>query len=200
MRVLPDAVRNYLAWGYGGKRAFLAAMWHTGWASIGAFNSYRQVRWREVSRIVFVCKGNICRSPYAEHKFRAWGAKAVSAGLLADAGKPAALPAQQAARRRGIDLAVHRAQALSALSLTAGDLLVAFEPGHAKTLSALARKQAGVQVTLLALWSPNPRLVYLHDPYGLSENYFERCYQRIDWGLTGMFERISGAKPATGNR
>jgi protein-tyrosine phosphatase len=200
MRVLPEALRNYLASGYGGKRAFLAAMWHAGRASVGAFGGYRQIHWNEVSRVVFVCKGNICRSAYAERRFRAWGAKAVSAGLQADPGKPAAPAAQQAALRRGVDLAAHRSRVISELPIAAGDLLVAFEPRHAKALNALARDRAGVQVTLLALWSSNPRLVYLHDPYGLSETYFERCFERIDRGLRGILMRVPGVKQRTDDR
>jgi len=197
MRVPPETFRNYLAWGYGGKRAFLAAMWHAGRASVGAFRSYRQIHWPEISRVVFVCKGNICRSPYAEHRSRAWGAKAVSAGLLADPGKPAAPAAQQAALRRGVDLAAHRSRVTSELVISAGDLLVAFEPRHAEALSVLARNRAGVQVTLLALWSSTPWLVYLHDPYGLSPAYFEKCFERIDRGLRGILVRVPGVKQKT---
>jgi protein-tyrosine phosphatase len=196
-RVLPEAFRNYLALSYGGKRAFLTAMWHAGRASVGAFRSYRQIQWSEVSRVVFVCKGNICRSPYAEHRFRAWGAKAVSAGLLADTGKPAALAAQQAALRRGVDLTAHRSSVTSDLVTAAGDLLVAFEPGHTTALNVLARNRAGVQVTLLALWSSTPKLVYLHDPYGLSDAYFDKCFERIDRGLKGILARVLGAKRKT---
>jgi protein-tyrosine phosphatase len=193
MRVLPEAFRNYLALGYGGKRAFLAAMWHAGRASVGAYKRYRQIHWPEVSRVVFVCKGNICRSAYAEHRFRAWGVKAVSAGLLTDPGKPAAVAAQQTALRRGVDLAAHRSRIISELPIAAGDLLVAFEPRHAKELTVLASDRVDVQVTLLALWSSTPRLVYLHDPYGLSEPYFEKCFERIDRGLRGILMRVPGA-------
>lgn len=194
MPVVPETLRNYLAWGYGGKRAFLTAMWQAGRASVGAFRRYRQIHWPEVSRVVFVCKGNICRSPYAEHRSRAWGANAVSAGLLADPGKPAAPAAQQAALRRGVDLAAHRSRVTSELVISAGDLLVAFEPGHAEALSVLACNRAGVQVTLLGLWSSTPRLVYLHDPYGFSQAYFEKCFERIDRGLRGILVRVPGVK------
>jgi protein-tyrosine phosphatase len=182
---------------YGGKRDFLATMWHAGRARLGAYRSYEEVNWPLVRRFVFVCKGNLCRSPYAEHRIRAWGAKAVSAGLSADPDKPAAPAAQQAALRRGVDLEGHISRPVYELIMSYGDLLVAFEPTHAKVLSALARTQAGVQVTLLPLWSPTPWLVYLHDPYGLPGMHFDRCFEQIDRGLKGMLERVPGTESKT---
>jgi protein-tyrosine phosphatase len=195
MRALSEALRNHLARDYGGKRAFVTAMWYAARASVGAFRSYRQIRWHEVSRVVFVCKGNICRSPYAEHRFREWGANVVSAGLFADPGKPAALAAQQAALRRGVNLAAHRSRVISELDIADGDLLVAFEPKHAKALKVVACNRTGVQVTLLAIWSPTPWFVYLHDPYGLSESHFEECFARIDRALNGLLMRVSAVTP-----
>jgi protein-tyrosine phosphatase len=190
MRVLTDGFQTHLARLYGGKRAFVTAMWYAGRASIGGFRNYQKIRWDKVSRVVFVCKGNICRSPYAEQRFRARGANATSAGLLADPGKPAAPAAQQAALRRGVDLTAHRSRVMAELNIGKGDLLVAFEPKHAETLDVLATKLAGVQVTLLALWSSTPWFVYLHDPYGLSESHFDECFARIDRALNGLLTRV----------
>ena len=190
MNVLPKESWNHLSGNYGGKRAFLAAVWYASRASLGAYRRFRQVHWSKVSRVVFVCKGNICRSPYAEHRFRAWGANSASAGLQASPGNPAAPAAQQAALRRGVDLAAHRSTAISESVIAAGDLLVAFEPAHAKALRVLASGRVDVQVTLLPLWSSSPRLVYLHDPYGLPGKYFDRCFERIDSGLGGILARV----------
>jgi protein-tyrosine phosphatase len=110
---------------------------------------------------------------------------------------PTSLAAQQAALRRGVDLAVHRSRVVSELVIAAGDLLVAFEPKHAKALNVLALNRAGVQVTLLPLWSSTPWPVYLHDPYGLSETYFDKCFERIDRGLKGLLMRVPGIKQKT---
>jgi protein-tyrosine phosphatase len=194
MQFTSEALRNHLAQAYGGKRAFFTTLWHASRASVGAFATYRRIDWQAVSRVVFVCRGNICRSAYAEHKFRASSGKAVSAGMEADPGQPADVCAQRVASHRGIDLGTHRSQAISKLPLCPGDLLVAFEPSQAKALGALVRDQKGVQVTLLGLWSTQPWWVYLHDPYGLSETYFERCFDRIEHGLTGILVRLDRSK------
>src|SRR5262245_19225063 len=117
-------MRYLFSHSYGGKRAFVSAVCYTTKAIAGRFRKYRKIQWNKVRRVVFVCWGNVCRSPYAENKFRALGANAVSAGLGADNGKPANGNAERAALRRGIDLSQHRASAMSDASIFSGDLLV----------------------------------------------------------------------------
>ena len=153
-----DSIRTHLARTYGGKKAFVAAIFHAFRFYSGALNDYAQIDWRRVSRVIFVCKGNICRSPFAEHRFHALGAKVQSAGLEADPGKPANEQAAKVAARHGVDLTPHRSSHVSQLELTENDLLVAFEPAHADALRKLSTPQSQFQVTLLGLWSPAARM------------------------------------------
>lgn len=193
-----DVVTNYLACTYGGKRGLAMAGWHVLRSWAGCLDLYKGVDWQRISRVVFVCKGNICRSPFASNRFRGFGIEAASAGLEADPGKPADARAIRAAQSFGTDLLHHRSTHISALELRAGDLLVAFEPEHADTLRHLCAGQPGVQVTLIGLWGSLPRMPYLHDPYGLAEAYFEICFRRIDQGLKGLRRRLSDAGPTKG--
>ncbi len=177
---------DYLARVYGGKKAFLQHSYFSVKTMLGGYATYRHIHWQIISRVIFVCHGNICRSPYAEFKYRELGGHTISAGLKAKAGNPANSCAQVTARSRGIQLATHRSQNIQEVSLHSGDLLVAFEPAHANALYNQYFKENAIQVTLLGLWSPQPWSVYFHDPYGLSNAYFEQCFHRIDLALARM--------------
>ncbi|GJL52054.1 MAG: hypothetical protein NPIRA01_32810 [Nitrospirales bacterium] len=186
---------EYFADAYGGKKAFLRNTFFSAKAMLGGYSVYRRINWLRVSRVIFVCHGNICRSPYAEFKFRELGGHTISAGLKAKSGNPANSSAQVAASSRGIQLTTHRSQNIQEVSLQSGDLLVAFEPNHANSLYDQYFKENDVQVTLLGLWSPQSWAVYFHDPYGLSNAYFEQCFHRIDLALAKMCSHFTPTKP-----
>lgn len=189
-----NTLDKYLTVTYGGKKALARLTWNALRVCIGAFERYQAVDWNRVSRVVFVCKGNICRSAFAEKRFRRLGMKAASAGLDADPGKPADAMATRVARRMGTDLSAHRSTHIAQFQLQEGDLLVAFEPEHADQLRQRSPDSPGVQITLLGLWSPSPPMAYLHDPYGSPEAYFETCFKRIEGGLRGLQTRCFHAR------
>jgi protein-tyrosine phosphatase len=117
------------------------------------------------------------------------GRPAVSAGLAADPGRSANSRAQKAAERRCVSLVEHRSQPISRCRLEPRDLLIAFEPDHALSLAAQVTKQPEIQVTLIGVWIDQPWWAYIHDPYGLSDQYFDRCFERIEHGLNAMLDR-----------
>jgi protein-tyrosine phosphatase len=183
---MPAQAWNSLVDSYGGKRAAIAALWYRTHGRFGRFARYRHVDWSRVSRIVFLCKGNICRSPYAERYAESLGVSSTSGGLWADAGKPANATAVGVAHALGIDLSTHRSRTLDQLTLSPKDLVVAFEPLHLATFSSRESVPSGLQTTLLGLWSRQERWVYMHDPYGLPEGYFRACFDRINEGVRGL--------------
>ncbi|GAC1602063.1 MAG: hypothetical protein NVS4B10_14150 [Myxococcales bacterium] len=151
---------------------------------LGGYQRFRAIEWSRVQRFVFVCQGNICRSPYAEARGAAAGMRCASFGLDAPAGDRANPAASKAARARGLDLGTHRSKPAGALSLEPGDLLIAMEPEQAERLRPLARK-SGAQVTLLGLWC-RPRRPHLQDPFGLSDAYFATCCSHIDRAVANL--------------
>jgi protein-tyrosine phosphatase len=164
----------------------LARLLLSGAASLaGAYRSFRRIEWGRVDRFVFVCTGNICRSPYAERRAAAAGFPAISIALRGETGRPADPVACAAALRAGTDLGDHRATAADAAELRPGDLLVAMEPWQARMLAA---RFPGHQVTLLGLWT-TPRRPHLHDPYTLSPAYFRTCFRLIDTGVAALLAR-----------
>lgn len=200
MHSVLDPVYSHLARTYGGKRAALSTLLHEIRCYTGQFQIYSHIDWSRISRVVFVCKGNICRSAFAEHRCRSLGGIASSAGLEADTGKPANHRAIETARRWDTDLTAHRSTHIRERELRAHDLLVAFEPDHADMLRTYAKAAPGAQVTLLGLWPEHGTFPYLHDPYGMSPEYFVNCFERIDRGLSGMLRRLAGALALGGKR
>jgi len=147
---------------------------------LGPYRKYGQVDWPRVKRIVFVCAGNICRSPYAHHRYAAAGAPipVASFGLATTTGAGADPTAASVARSFGLDLSHHVATDLKDFEIRDGDLLLVMEDRH---IAALSPAVAGrdVQVSLLGLWY-RPHFALLYDPHTLSPGYFTSCFRRID--------------------
>ncbi len=183
---------------FGRRRGWL---FHHGWTladRLGYFADLRSVDWIRVRRLVFVCRGNICRSAYAECRARATGLNAISFGVQAGPGRPADSTAIAVASKRGIDLSAHRARSLLGFSAQIGDLLIAMEPFQLKPLRAIERA-AHVQLTLLGIWC-SPCRPYLQDPYGLGAAYFDHCFATIDEAVKTMHERMAAALVDGGRR
>jgi protein-tyrosine phosphatase len=155
---------------------------------LGGYRRLRQIRWDLVERVVFVCHGNICRSPYAERRAASFGLPTASFGLAADTGDPADHSALTVAARRAIELGQHRACAVEDFVFNSGDLLAAMEPRQVRALSPHL-PMVPCQVTLLGLWS-RPRRPHIHDPHRLSEAYWEQCLDVIDSAVQVIAERM----------
>lgn len=151
----------------------------------GRWRRYGRVEMNDIERVVVICMGNICRSPYAAARLRALGYDAVSAGLDVSVAAPADAQAVVEAARRGIDLADHRSRRFAAGDCRSGDLLLVVEPAHLATLEALTTGAAPRRVGLLGLWCPE-RVPCLFDPHGRSEAYFCRCFDLIDSACAGL--------------
>lgn len=181
--VFPEQVSSQ----YGRKSGWLRHQLASLLDRVGAHAAMRQVDWAAVSRLVFVCQGNICRSAYAEARARQSGLVAASFGLGARDGDHANPIAQEVASKRGVDLGSHRAISREHFVPRPGDLLLPMERSHLSGLAGL-----GAPVTLLGLWASPPR-PHLEDPYGLSRDYFDTCFGVIDDALGRISSLSRGA-------
>lgn len=128
--------------------------------------------------IMFVCYGNICRSPFAARLLaRKLGdsAHVTSAGTLLREGRPAPDEAAQAARAHDIDLTTHRSQHVDVAAAQAADALFVFDPQNAQALAQLGVPKAKI-IELGALIGA----ASIADPYGRGDAAFADCYAQID--------------------
>lgn len=152
--------------------------------------------------ILFICKGNICRSPFAERLAKRvfdgapqYGITFESAGL--DVKAPLASPqlAIEAAAGFGVDLEDHRSQRFAEKMYGEFDMIVAMETGQYKAL-AHASTTSHAKLFLLPFFEnkSSPAGGYerynVTDPYGKSLEEYNRCFQRIERCIAGMAEMI----------
>lgn len=150
-------------------------------------------------RILFVCMGNICRSPTAEGVFGAHlqrsslAARVVidSAGTLDHHTGEAPDPrTQAAARRRGYDLSGLRARAVSPRDFAHADLLVAMD--HAN-LAALARDcpaEHRHKLSLFLEFAPEVGLQEVPDPYYGGPEGFEQVLDLAEAATQGLLAHL----------
>jgi len=145
-----------------------------------------------VQSVAFVCKGNICRSPFgAALLARACPAlRVTSYGLDAADDCPAEPAAQSLARAYGVDLDAHRTRRLDDEVMREVDLLLVMEAWQA---SAIERRwpAARDRVRLLGDFLPAPPFG-IEDPWGQPEPVWRSAYQRIDASIVRLAQRLEG--------
>jgi len=146
----------------------------------------------DVRRLIFVCRGNICRSPYAEAVAKSYGINAVSVGLEATGIASANPTATRAAFARGQDLSSHRSSRADNLEIHSSDLLLAMEPAQIAPLAHVAEANGAI-VSLLGLWA-NSKAPYIPDPYGCKANVFDSVFMTIDEAMKRLSNELSAAK------
>jgi protein-tyrosine phosphatase len=183
-----EGTRSRATANYGGVRPAVRHYLEVIRYKLWGFQRFRNINWAQVKRVVFVCKGNICRSPYAEARAQKFGIEVASAGLTARSGAAANGAAMANAALRDVDIAQHRSRRMDDLTVGKGDLLVAMEPWQGDALLRTFR-QSGAQTTLLGFWAL-PARPYIHDPYGHDEEYFQTCFSVIDMAVDRLMGRV----------
>ena len=132
-------------------------------------------------KILFVCVGNICRSPTAEllmrHRLQGReGVEVSSAGLQALVGRPVDPEAAALLRTAGIDPETHKARQASPSVLAGADLILVMEQAHQVKIAREVPQVSG-KTFLLGKWCGQREIP---DPYRQSREAFEHVYQLID--------------------
>ena len=137
--------------------------------------------------ILFLCLGNICRSPLAEAAARAAFAEAGLAATLDSAGTgdwhvghPPDARAQAEARRRGIDISGLRARQLSPGDFTRFDLILAADESNLRDARAIRPAGATAELRLMLDLLPGRGGEGVTDPYYGEDDGFATTWDDVD--------------------
>lgn len=152
-------------------------------------------------RVLFVCLGNICRSPLAEGVFRKLVEEAgLSAHFEIDSagtgpwhvGEPADRRMQHVARRHGVDLSGHVARQLGQEDLARYDHIYVMDRENLEDVLRLDRDgRFRHKVALFRTFDPEPGDGEVPDPYYGGERGFEEVYQIVERTARRLLEHLA---------
>lgn len=157
------------------------------------------------TRILFVCLGNICRSPMAEgafrHLVRSEGLEHLveidSAGTGAwHAGEAPDSRARQTARMRGIDISGLRARQVEREDFERFDLLLAMDMENHMQLTHLAPPHRKHKIRLFLEYAPQQPEREVPDPYYGGPDGFEQVLDLVQAASRGLLAEIRAASDA----
>jgi len=156
----------------------------------------------EDKRLLFVCTGNLCRSPMAvgftKELLKAQGRddEVASAGTWTVEDHPPAPLAVEVMAERGVDISSHRSHRLTVQDIEDADLVVVMTQGHKESL-ALEFPLAKEKIYLLAELTGKSHDI--EDPYGTeSLELYQQCADQIEEllreGYPRLIELLEGQK------
>lgn len=146
---------------------------------------------KEKPRILFVCTGNICRSPTAEGVLRHLAGEVgmelhVESAGIGDwhVGQPPDRRAQHHAKGRGYDLSAQRAKQVRKRDFESFDLIVAMDRGHFEVLHDQCPPQHRAKIRMLIEGRDVP------DPYNGGAEAFERVLDMVEAACLGLLHEL----------
>ena len=158
-----------------------------------------------MKRVLFVCTGNICRSPTAEGVFRhlieeaglGHAIESASAGTHGyHIGEPPDPRSIAAAKRRGFDLSAQRARRVMAEDFHAYDLILAMDRDHFAHLESLRPNNARAEVKLFLEYHPDSKHADVPDPYYGGPDGFEQVLDMIEHASKALLHQIAASLKA----
>jgi protein-tyrosine phosphatase len=152
-------------------------------------------------KILFVCLGNICRSPTAEAVLRELAAREApelrlqidSAGTAGyHVGDPPDPRTREAALRRGYDLSSLRARVVEASDFERFDLILAMDSQNLSVLQRRAPPAAVERLRLFLEFAPEAGVRDVPDPYYGGPNGFEEVLDLVEAASRGLLVHLGG--------
>lgn len=152
--------------------------------------------------VLFVCLGNICRSPLAEGIFRKIAReRGLTQGLTIDSAGTGAWHvgerpdhrAIEVARQHGVDLLSLRGRQAEAADFKRFDLILAMDEDNHADLLEIDPGDGSARLELFLLGHPDG-LTSVPDPYYGGAEGFERVYSLIEGAAERLAERIAAAR------
>ena len=160
-------------------------------------------------RLLFVCLGNICRSPMVEGVFRRIADEEgvadrfeIDSAGMGDwhIGQAPDTRAQAAALNRGMDISAQSARQVTQADFDRFDLLLAMDGSNFAELTQLAPKSARHKVRRFLDYAPHLSTQDVPDPfYGVSEG-FDHALDLIEEAARGLLAELLGAEARRAKR
>lgn len=148
-------------------------------------------------RILVICDGNICRSPYAALKLEQLLAKygnrfeVHSAGMLPRNHRPSPQVAIDAAARRDVSMLAHRSQYAFEDSLDAAAIILIFDSVNLRSITTRYPAQLHKVFFTGELLPPGGTVVEIADPVGKNGAAFDATYAQIDTALQAFAATVA---------
>jgi len=153
----------------------------------------------ETVSVLFVCMGNICRSPTAEGVFEKLVTETNLSGVVQidsagthtyHVGESPDNRASLAAQRRGIDLSGKKARRVQEADFEAFDYVLAMDSSNYEDLATLCLPEHRPKLHLFLDFAPELGLRDVPDPYYGGATGFERVLDLIEAASNGLLARI----------
>ena len=150
-------------------------------------------------KVLFVCMGNICRSPTAQGVFDRLVTEAdLSAHVLTDSagtyayhvGEPPDKRATEAAQRRGVDLSTQRARRVSSEDFEVFDYVLAMDSSNYEDMLEICQPEQAPKLRLFLEFAPGLGIDEVPDPYYGGATGFERVLDMIEEAAAGLLAEI----------
>lgn len=155
-------------------------------------------------KILFVCLGNICRSPTAEGVFmellrregQGLHVEVDSAGTEAyHVGEPPDPRSQAAAAARGVDISRQRARQVTQADFDTYDLILAMDESNLAELRAMSGSAYRHRVRLFMEFSADDSRTAVPDPYYGGANGFEEVLDIVETAARGLLDHVRQRQP-----
>ncbi len=153
----------------------------------------------EQVKVLFVCMGNICRSPTAQGVFeRLVQSQGLAERILIDSagthayhiGNPPDKRSQAAAKNRGLDLSGQRARKVTVADIEEFDYVLVMDRTNLEDLHDLVAASQRERVRLFMTFAEHWNVDEVPDPYYGGDSGFERVLDMVEDAAAGLLDHI----------